>query len=246
MTDINFTFPLIVVDFEATSLTHQSYPIEVGLAIAPDGHLPIRSWSTLIGPDPAWDVASQWDPDAERLHGISRWDLRSGAAVSDVMAGLNELVGPIGHAWCDGGDYDRHWLATLSSAAGVQPSFELRDIKAGFGSDQLFTSRYRDVISRSVPPHRAGPDAERICAALASIMRQGANSAAVDKADRDQLDPAKWQRHTGEACPIEPKTEIMVQFRNGQEAGPAPASDWRWKLWSLGESDWDVVAWRPA
>lgn len=55
-----------------------------------------------------------------------------------------------------------------------------------------------------------------------------------------------WQQHDGGDCPVEPATRLIIRFRNGQEAGPAPAANWRWKLWSVGKTDWDIVAWRLA
>lgn len=70
-----FRFPLVVMDFEASALTLDSYPIEVGVAIATTPSSSIETWSSLIAPAPDWDLASHWDPDAERIHGISRWDL---------------------------------------------------------------------------------------------------------------------------------------------------------------------------
>jgi len=53
-----------------------------------------------------------------------------------------------------------------------------------------------------------------------------------------------WQETDGTKCPVEPKSNVFVRFRNGQEAGPAPAHFWRWTAWLDGDSDWDIVAWR--
>ncbi len=53
-----------------------------------------------------------------------------------------------------------------------------------------------------------------------------------------------WREHDDGDCPVEPATRVVIRFRNGQEAGPALASDWRWKMWSIGKTDWDIVAWR--
>ena len=55
-----------------------------------------------------------------------------------------------------------------------------------------------------------------------------------------------WREHSGGDCPVQPKDQIIVRFRNDQESGPGPASDWRWQRWSIGETDWDIVAWRRA
>ena len=85
----------MVIDFEATALTLESYPIEVGVARAMTPEGPVSTWSALISPDPSWNVPAQWDPDAERVHGISRWDLRSGTGARDVMTALNAWVGDV-------------------------------------------------------------------------------------------------------------------------------------------------------
>ncbi len=167
----SLTYPLIVIDIEASALTRTSYPIEIGVARKHDPGGPIDTWSSLIAPDPSWDMASEWDADAERrIHGISRWALRSGANVREVMERLNELVAPVGHAWCDGGYYDHHWLATLSAAAGIVPQFELRDIVNGLEADQHSNLRAQGWRGPFKPAHRAGPDAERICNDLAQAI----------------------------------------------------------------------------
>lgn len=147
-------------------MTRESYPIEVGIAIAVDPSSPIVTWSSLIAPAPEWDMPSQWDPDAERVHGISRWSLRLGKCPQEVMLTLNDLVGAGQQVWCDGGHYDVRWLDVLAVAAGVRPIFELRDIGLVLRADEVVSTHCREVLDRSHTPHRAGPDATRICAAL--------------------------------------------------------------------------------
>jgi len=161
-----FQFPLVVVDFEATALTLESYPIEVGVARAVNSADPVSSWSALIVPDPTWNVSAQWDPDAERVHGISRWELRSGTSARDVMTALNAWAGDVDIVWCDGGRYDASWLRTLAEAACVEPNFALGDLSAVLAANYNRCDSYLEFISRSAAPHRAGPDAERICRAL--------------------------------------------------------------------------------
>lgn len=56
----------------------------------------------------------------------------------------------------------------------------------------------------------------------------------------------RWREHRGADCPIDPKAEVVIRFRNGRENGPSPTSHWRWKAWPDGDSDFDIVAWRPA
>ena len=47
-------WPLTVMDFEASSLEHDSYPVEVGLACWAAPGQPILVWSTLIRPAGEW------------------------------------------------------------------------------------------------------------------------------------------------------------------------------------------------
>ncbi|MFC3175030.1 hypothetical protein ACFOD9_12290 [Novosphingobium bradum] len=169
--DLRFRFPLAVIDFEATALSLESWPIEVGIAVAPSPDGPVEIWSSLILPDPAWDIAAQWDPDAQRVHGINRRDLRDGRAPAGVLAELNARLEPPWQVWCDGGPYDRHWLDCLVNAAGIPPRFELVDLAVATRQDNALRGRYRDALTGS-PPHRAGPDAERICRALLQALRQ--------------------------------------------------------------------------
>lgn len=167
---LELAFPLVVIDFEATALTFGSYPIEVGVARAMNARHPFESWSTLIVPDPSWDLSSQWDPDAQRIHGIAKWDLRDGHSPSDTICALNRWVGNAPHVWCDGGQYDIHWLDTLAAAAGIEPTFSLIDIRPLMLASPSISARYMHALNRSKPPHRAELDAVRICAALLSAM----------------------------------------------------------------------------
>src|SRR5690606_14325460 len=125
-------FPLIILDFEASSLNMESYPIEVGLAVATNLNAPIGSWSSLIRPDAAWLDSGDWEPAAEAVHGIARASLLAGMSARDVAVGLNRVISSVGHCWCDGGRYDGHWLKTLFRAAGMKPAFQLWDIAGLF------------------------------------------------------------------------------------------------------------------
>lgn len=162
--------PLAVIDFEASGLDPMSYPIEAGVAVAPGSGAQIATWSTLIRPAPQWLETCGWDPDAQRIHGISRRDLRDAPTACEVAQMLNDRLAPIGKAFCDGGHYDALWLRVLFEAAGIDPAFTLRDIGHLFTLDPGAGRRYREIITRDKPPHRAGPDARRIAAALVEAM----------------------------------------------------------------------------
>ena len=106
----------------------------MGLAVATAFYQPVRFWSSLIVPTEDWALKGIWNAASERLHGVSRIDLVNGVAPSEVAGILNELLEPVGHAWCDGGPYDPHWLETLYPATRFAPRFEL-------GSDEYSESQ---------------------------------------------------------------------------------------------------------
>ena len=100
------------LDFEASSLSGRSYPIEVAWSI-PDGSIE----SYLISPAgiEGW---TDWDLAAEKVHGISRQVLAAdGKApyfVCDRM--IDQLAGK--KIYTDAPRFDGAWLARLFSACG--------------------------------------------------------------------------------------------------------------------------------
>lgn len=171
MIGFDLQWPLVVIDFEATALSTDSYPIEVGIAMAASSDASIETWSTLIKPDPSWAIEEQWDPDAERIHKISRWSLRDGMASPDVMRELNGRVAQGVQVWCDGGYYDEAWLHTLARASGLAPTFELHDLSETLQRNPDARQCYIAALAVSGPtPHRAGQDAQRILGSLRALL----------------------------------------------------------------------------
>ena len=70
--------PYVFLDFEASSLGKDSYPIEVAWVFE-DG----RSETHLIRPAPAW---TDWDERAAAIHGILRADLEIHGTAAEVVA----------------------------------------------------------------------------------------------------------------------------------------------------------------
>ncbi|MFV8836496.1 hypothetical protein ACNSTU_16160 [Aquisalimonas sp. APHAB1-3] len=105
------------IDFEASGLTSESYPIEVAWSM-PDGTVE----SHYIDPAPHWDY---WDPEAEAIHWIPRHLLRDcGRPVAWIAERMNAVLA--GHTvYCDAPGMDRFWMNRLFDAAGVEPAFEL-------------------------------------------------------------------------------------------------------------------------
>lgn len=163
-------FPLAIIDFEASSLNPESFPIEVGLAVAHTSDAPIKVWSSLINPAKDWIARRDWDKSAADTHMITLAELAGGLPPSQVAETLNAALGPEGIAYSDGGNYDGHWLRTLYRAAGIKPTFVMWDIAVLFVLDRSFHNRFAHYLAASDAPHRAGLDARRICAALVAAV----------------------------------------------------------------------------
>ncbi|MGO4527376.1 transcriptional regulator [Microvirga sp. 2MCAF35] len=108
---------IVFLDFEASSLGKQGYPIEVAWVFASG-----EEESYLIKPDESW---TDWDVKAGRIHGISREQLRSeGTPLEDVAKRMvSVLTGRKLYATAP--SWDGKWLSKLLRAAGL-PRHALR------------------------------------------------------------------------------------------------------------------------
>ena len=109
------------IDFEASGLENDAYPIEVGWNL-PTGE--VRSF--LIRPLPSWRY---WNKHAEEeTHGISREELMAhGVSGAEICAALSgDLDGR--EVYADGGLLDLEWLQMLLEAGKWRhPTFRLYD-----------------------------------------------------------------------------------------------------------------------
>lgn len=163
---------IVFLDFEASSLGKTSYPIEVAWVFE-DG----RSESRLIRPAPHW---TDWDEEAEAIHGIARATLISDGVPHDAVAErmIDVLTGHALHASAP--SWDGKWLSTLLRAARLpRHSLRLKDTGAArrlLATDLLFPllvgaaleeavgavlQQAREIIDRQPVRHRALDDAQR-------------------------------------------------------------------------------------
>lgn len=159
-------YPLAVLDFEASSLLDGGYPIEVGVAVAADERGEVQTWSSLIKPSHEWLESGIWNESSAKIHGIDRAELAGGMSSVDVAGRLNEICGPIVNVWCDGGEHDAYWLKRLYEAAGLTHDFRLYDISQMLGARTKQKNTYDVALAKTVAPHRAAADADRICRAI--------------------------------------------------------------------------------
>jgi hypothetical protein len=169
-----------ILDFEASSLSDDSYPIEVGWVLD-DG----SGEGMLIRPAPGW---LEWDEAAAAIHGITRAELaRDGVPYDQVCARIIGLF-DAGHVlYASAPSWDGHWLSMLLRAAGrPRHLIRLRDTdelliaaaRARLGpgaADAEVAARIaeaRACIETAPPAHRALADARREWAVWRDILER--------------------------------------------------------------------------
>jgi len=163
--------PLYFYDVEASGLSTASFPIEVGWArLASDADV-IVSGAVLIRPVPHW---TEWSPDAEQIHGISRDDLeREGRALSDVGDILDEQFRD-GVVLSDAPVWDSRWINALYDELGRQRHWRIGSAiavlraMAETPADLHWLSQHLDEPR----PHRAEADARLLAQACLQLRRQ--------------------------------------------------------------------------
>ncbi|GAB6260089.1 hypothetical protein L4174_005550 [Photobacterium sp. CCB-ST2H9] len=157
------------LDFEASGLSDQSYPIEVGYVL-PDG----SGQSILINPLTAGDVWQYWDSYAEqRIHQIPRSELEQhGMQVLEVCQHLNSVLGQLDYVFCDS-QWDLFWLGRLYHAAHMRPSFILTEVGLWLQQENgIERACFQRALEELGPArHRAMHDARQIYQAISSLVK---------------------------------------------------------------------------
>lgn len=150
-----------VIDFEASGLSKQSYPIEVGIT---NGD---TEYSSLIKPMEHW---LHWDYSAQAIHHLGRPRLVSDG--KDALVVAQELLELIGNesVYCDSVQWDGHWMNVLFSDNSLSRLFELLDIKNLLDDsdilDVYLKAKNRIEASGAYTMHNALDDARVIWLAL--------------------------------------------------------------------------------
>jgi DNA polymerase III epsilon subunit-like protein len=159
----------VFYDCEASAL--EGVPIEIGWAYVDDTTRAVVSESHLILPPPQWSIESLWDPDAQKLHGITLSQLQAqGKPVGEIAERMNQALG--GRELFSDDPHDRAWLRLVFAAAGFEPAFAIRDmdarrlisrLAAESGIDADTYARARDAAAQRTPRrHRAEADARHL------------------------------------------------------------------------------------
>lgn len=149
--------PSFFIDFEASGIAPDSYPIEVAVVSAN------ASFHALIRPARYWTF---WSFDSEDMHGISQDVLhRDGQAPKALAEQMNQLFS--GQVICSDSPQDVFWLDTLYEAAELEATFHLRPLESIVGREAA------SEIFRLLPTrkhHRALPDATALMNACSTFL----------------------------------------------------------------------------
>lgn len=141
--------PTYFIDFEASGIAPDSYPIEV--AVVYQG----GEYQSLIQPARYWD---HWSHDAQDMHQIPREQLISdGQTPLAVAHAMNHLFD--GKTLCSDNPADCFWLDVLYEAAGFEPTFEVKPIEALVGREAASEILKRLPVRKG---HRALQDVQAL------------------------------------------------------------------------------------
>jgi hypothetical protein len=117
--------PPIFADFEASSLSSESYPIEIAWNIGQDIE------PHLINPY-CIETWTDWDPSSQAVHGLSRNYLSyHGEHPKSVAERMNQVFS--GQTiYFDGIPHDQWWMDELFAAAGIKREFKLAKTQSLF------------------------------------------------------------------------------------------------------------------
>lgn len=128
----------VFLDFEASSLGQDSYPIEIGWA-AEDG----AAEAHLIRPAPSW---TDWDPAAEAVHGLTRERLVAEGEPHDRVARRTLEALGAHDLFASAPSWDGKWMSVLLRAAGL-PRHALRLTD----TDEAHSEAIREILGGRVP-----------------------------------------------------------------------------------------------
>lgn len=166
--------PLLFIDFEASSLDQDSWPIEIGFAWLESDE--IRSIGKLIRPEPTWPQ-STWSRASAAIHKIPRAALNDADPAADVAHWAIDLIGDQTLV-SDAPAFDQYWLDRLLETAPGLPRPEIVDFDAVAGYRFRFPAIARVFarLDNSPTKHRAEADARKLAEAwqvgLASDARR--------------------------------------------------------------------------
>ena len=165
----------IFIDFEASSLTKDSWPVEIGFAwIDEKGKL--RSDAKLIKPHPSWSL-SEWSEKSQQIHGITLEELEG---AEDAVEVARWAMREFGNAMLlsDAAPFDDRWLRRLMALIGQDEYFEIVSIQDEVREyfEGAAVGMFFKAYANGHGNHRAGVDAMRLAQAWRAALRKEAKA----------------------------------------------------------------------
>lgn len=162
---------LIFIDFEACSLSEDGWPIEIGFAWINDSGK-LGSSSKLIKPHPLWP-ATAWSERSERVHGISRRDLKAAEEAQDVAQWVDDQIDGA-RILSDAAEHDGRWLCCLMATIGRGQKFKVSFIQKEAHSyfQGAAISMFYKAHANGRSQHRAASDALDLAQAWRAALRK--------------------------------------------------------------------------
>ena len=168
------TQDIIFIDLEASSLSDDSWPIELGMCWL-DERQKLRTASKLIKPDPSWPVEA-WSLKSQRVHGITLDELQNAEDATSVARwALDELSGAL--LLSDAAGYDGKWLGILMATIGQPDALIVEsireEVRKRFYGDAM--SMFFRASTSGKPSHRAAADALSLGQGWRAALRKQQN-----------------------------------------------------------------------
>lgn len=144
----------VIIDVEASGFGHDSYPIEIGVAL--EGG---EKYCSLLLPAEDW---THWDTEAETVHRIARDILETyGKPLVEVANELNNLLrGKT--VYTDGWVVDKPWILKLFNRCNIEPEFYTSSLEMILSEQQMSVwheTKDRILEEMDLQRHRASYDA---------------------------------------------------------------------------------------
>lgn len=167
----DYTNDLAFLDFEASSLDEQGWPIEVGVSWLTDQG-GIESHTKLIRRHRSWNL-SAWSKQSEQLHGISIEQLEKEGIQPDEAAEWFVSVTESRRIGSDAPEFEGRWLGRLLRTSMREALVVKQVARIADFYDLIFPmlrgaelDAFFERLARQPAPHRAGPDSARYAKAL--------------------------------------------------------------------------------
>lgn len=162
---------IIFIDLEASSLSAESWPIELGFCWL-DERQKLRTASKLIKPHPSWPMEA-WSTRSQRVHGITLDELKGAEDAAEVAKwALGRLEGSL--LLSDAAEFDQRWLSVLMATIGQRDVLKVEsiqeEVRKQFRGDAMSMFFRADANGGSA--HRAAADALRLGQAWRAAIRK--------------------------------------------------------------------------